>query len=96
VFCSFQGWTRTNTGCVMRKRYCRAGPSSGFSSRGAKNQKGGHIYKMQYWMYAATGEPNLKWGVTDFKWGAEHHWRPPLVTAQLYGYPFSVLLRMAK
>jgi len=38
------------------------GPSPGFSSRGAKNQmegpktrKGGHIFKIQYWMYAATG-----------------------------------------
>jgi len=42
----------------------QAGPSPGFSSRGgrkpkrgAKNQKGGHIFKIQYWMYAATGRP---------------------------------------
>ena len=34
-----------------------AGPSPRFSSRGAKNQKGGHIFKIQYWMYAATGRP---------------------------------------
>jgi len=27
---------------------------------GAINQKGGHIFKIQYWMYAATGGPNLK------------------------------------
>jgi len=47
----------------------RTGLSPGFSSRevqkpegGAKNQKGGHILKMQYWMYAATGGPNMKWG----------------------------------
>ena len=29
---------------------------------GTKNQKGGHIFKIQYWMYAPTGGPNLKWG----------------------------------
>jgi len=45
-----------------------AGPSSGFSSRGgqkpdggAKNQKGGHIFKILYWMYGATRGPNVKW-----------------------------------
>ena len=37
------------------------GPSPGCSSRG------GHIFKIQYWMYAATGGPNVKWG-------AWHHW----------------------
>ena len=42
------------------------GPSPGFSSRGGQkpgeaiNQKGGHIFKIQYWMYAATGGPNVK------------------------------------
>jgi len=35
---------------------------------GAKKQKGEHIFKIQYWMYAATGGPNVKWGGTDFKW----------------------------
>ena len=43
---------------------------------GAKNQKGGHIFKIQYWMYEETGGPNVKWGGTDFKWGAGHHWPP--------------------
>ena len=46
------------------------GPSPGFSSRGGgKNQKegpktrrGGHIFKILYWMYAATRGPNVKWG----------------------------------
>jgi len=44
-----------------------AGPSPRFSSsggqkldEGAKKQKGGHIFKIQYWMYAATGGPNVK------------------------------------
>jgi len=27
-------------------------------------------------MYVATGGPNMKWGVTDFKWGVGHHWPP--------------------
>ena len=44
---------------------------------GAKNQKGGHIFKIQYWIYAATGEPNVKWGGADFKWGG----RAPLAPA---------------
>jgi len=39
-----------------------AGPSPGFSSRGAKNQKGGHIFEILHWMYAATRGPNVKWG----------------------------------
>jgi len=29
---------------------------------GTKNQKGDHIFKIQYWMYVATGGPNVKWG----------------------------------
>jgi len=45
----------------------QAGLSPGFTSRGAKNQKGGHIFKIQYWMYVATGGPNVKWEGADFK-----------------------------
>jgi len=33
-------------------------------------------HSVQYWMYVATGGPNVKWGGTDFKWGARHHWPP--------------------
>jgi len=29
---------------------------------GAINQKGGHIFNILYWMYAATRGPNVKWG----------------------------------
>ena len=62
-----------------------AGPSPGFSSRGAKNQEepkpeGGPILKIQYWMYAATEGPNVKWGGTDFKWGGRAPLAPPLAT----------------
>jgi len=32
------------------------------AAEGAKNQKRGHIFKFQYWMYAATGGPNVIWG----------------------------------
>jgi len=34
--------------------------------RGSKNQQGGHIFKIQYWMYAAIGELNVKCGGTNF------------------------------
>ena len=37
----------------------RSGPSPGFRSRGANNHKGA-IFKKKYWMYAATGGPNMK------------------------------------
>jgi len=28
--------------------------------RGQKPERGGHILKIQYWVYAATGAPNVK------------------------------------
>jgi len=46
-----------------------AGPSTGLSNKGgqkpeggAKNQKGSHIFKILYWMFAAAKGPNVKWG----------------------------------
>jgi len=36
---------------------------------GPKTRRGGHIFKIQYWLYAATGGPNVKWG-------GGHHWHP--------------------
>jgi len=39
-----------------------AGPSPGFSSSGGQKPEGEHIFKIQYWIYAATGGPNVKWG----------------------------------
>jgi len=66
----------------------QSGPSPGYSSRGgqkpkrgAKNQKGGHIFKTQYWIYAATGGQNVKLGGTDFKWEEQAPLAPPLATA---------------
>jgi len=43
---------------------------------GPKTRRGRYIFQIQYWMYAATGRPNVKWEGTDFKWGAGHHWPP--------------------
>jgi len=36
---------------------------------GPKTRRGDQIFKIQYWMYAAIGGPNVKCGSTDFKWG---------------------------
>jgi len=30
--------------------------------RRAKTRRGGHIFKIQYWMFVATGGPNVKRG----------------------------------
>jgi len=50
---------------------------------GAKNQKGDRIFKIQYWMYAATGGPNVKWEGTDFKLGGRAPLAPPVATTLL-------------
>jgi len=48
---------------------------------GPKTRRGGHIFKIQHWIYAATGRPNVKWGGTNFKWGGRAplapRWRRP-------------------
>jgi len=55
-----------------------AGPSPRFSSRGGtKNQKGGHILKILYWMYAAARGPNVKWGGHRFQMGGPGTTAPP-------------------
>jgi len=59
-----------------------SGPSPRFRSRGDKNQKGCHIFKMQYWMYVATGAKR-EMGGTDFKWGGLALLPPPQATALL-------------
>jgi len=42
----------------------------------AKNQKGGpHFENTALDVWSNQG-PNVKWGITDFKWGAGHHWPP--------------------
>jgi len=37
-------------------------PSTGFRNRGGQRPKGRLHFQKQYWMYAATGRPNMKWG----------------------------------
>jgi len=51
------------------------------TKRRGQKQEGGHIFKIQHLMYAATRGPNVKWGDTDFKWGAGRHCSSPLSTA---------------
>jgi len=41
-------------------------------------------------MYAATGGPNMKWGLY-FKWESGHHWTP-LVTALFLLYEYGFIL----
>ena len=48
---------------------------------GPKVKRGDHIFKIQYWMYAATGGPNVKWGDTNFKWAEPDTTAPSLATA---------------
>jgi len=59
-----------------------------------KEPEGGHILKIQYWMYAATGGPNVKWGGTDFKWGSRAPLPPPLATALIPIYQMIEHIRL--
>jgi len=54
---------------VRQRHSGETGPSSGFSSRG------GHIFKMLYWMHAATRGPSVKWGSPSTT--APPRWRRP-------------------
>jgi len=74
-----------------------AGPSPRFSSRGGpktrwrgKKQKRGLIFKIQYWMYAATEGPNVKWGGHRFQMGGPGTTGPPLATA-LSGWTYGIV-----
>ena len=58
---------------ARRQDLAAGGPKT--RRRGHKPEGGPH-FKIQYWMYAATGGPTVKWGGTDFKWGAGHHCPP--------------------
>jgi len=52
-----------------------------FAEGGPKIRRWGHILKIQYWMYAATSGPNVKWGGTDIKLGGRAPLASPLATA---------------
>ena len=82
----YRNWSCNQCG---QRMHCR--PVARISQQGgqkpdgrAQNQKGGgHIFEIQYWMYAATGEPNVKWvwfQTSISNGGTRHHW-PPLATA---------------
>ena len=80
--------------CRQARRQDLAAGGGQKPEEGAKNQKegpktrrGGHIFKIQYWMYVATGGPNVKWGGTHFKWGVRAPLAPPLATAFPIGFP---------
>jgi len=98
---SFQGYSYsvrshfTSRGSVS----FNPGPSPGFSSRVSKNQKerqkpaGGHIFKIQYWMYVATKGPNVKWGGPDLKW-EPGTLAPPLAKALIQPRSTLIILRL--
>jgi len=50
------------------------------NQEGPKNRRGSHIFKIQYWMYAATRGPNVKWGAPILN-GGPGTTAPPLATA---------------
>ena len=54
-----------------------AGPSPGFSSSGAKNQKGGPHFKNTVLDVCSNQEPKREMGGTDFKWGGPGTTGPP-------------------
>jgi len=68
-----------NTMYLQARRQDLAARGPKTRRRGQKPE-GGHIFKIQYWMYAATSWPKVKWGGTDFKWGARATLPPPLAT----------------
>jgi len=77
---------------VQARRQDLAAGGPKYRRRG-QNQKGGHIFKIQYWMYVATGEPNVKWGAPISNGGAGHHcpprWRRPCASVIAVGLPAS-------
>jgi len=64
---------------ARRQDLAAGGPKTRWS--GPKTKREGHIFQIQYWMYAATGGANVKWGGSDFKSGGRTtlppRWRRP-------------------
>jgi len=52
----------------------------GLAAGGPKTRRGGHIFKIHYWIHVATGGPNVKWG-HRFQMGWPGTTGPPLATA---------------
>jgi len=55
------------TTCTQARRQDVAAVGAKNQKKGPKTRRGGHIFKIHYWWYAATGGPNLKCGDTDTK-----------------------------
>ena len=75
--CSFQS---------RRQDLAAGGPKT---RRRGQTPEGGPHFKIQYWMYVTTGDPNVKWGAPSSNGVAGHHW-PPLATALVHlkqGFP---------
>ena len=77
------------SGAQARRQDLAAGEAK--NQDGPKNRRGGHIFKMLYWMYAATRAQNVEWWGTYFKWVAGHHC-PPLAM-DLTGHPRGGMMR---
>jgi len=57
-----------------------SGRRQDFAAGRTKNHKGGNIFKIKYWMYAATGGPKMKWGahiLNEEQGTTDPHWRRP-------------------
>ena len=63
---------------------------------GQKKQKRGLIFKIQYWMYAATEGPNVKWRGHRFQMGGRAplapRWRRPCLVEHMELSPWLFLL----
>ena len=81
-------WSEPLTICchvtvIQARRQDLAAGGAKEQKEGPKTRSGGHFFEIQYWMYAATGGPNVKWGAPILKRVGGHHCPPPLATALL-------------
>ena len=77
--CLFQ--LSASTGKKARNHVARStGLSPGFRSRGGKKSQGGNIFKIQYWMCAATGGGLHEMGgpgtIAPPRWRRPSYWNP--------------------
>jgi len=64
------------SGFTQARRQDLAAGGGKNQKEGPKTRRGSHIFKIQCWMYAATGGPNVKSGAPILNGGAKHHWPP--------------------
>ena len=63
---------------VVSKSYETQARRQDFAARGGQKAQGGLHYLIQYWMYAATGGPSMKWGTQIWNGDAGHHSLPAI------------------